>query len=243
MQAGNTTVPRGAVPQLEDSFQRLLLDFSLAGSLRGTPASLIQLFLRSTREFFGVSGAYFWRKDASDVLVGEEADGEFAEQFRGMQLKSDESAVTADAVRTGRTVFVNNIDHLRYPMAERFHVRSLMAAPLVVAGEAMGSVVFLHTSDPQFFNDDMAAKATILAAQLGSVLEAQRLYATANAHANELHQLLEISSELGSSSKLDEFLKKFVVRAAEFLGFARSYIALLEGERCQVRWVADRKRA
>jgi hypothetical protein len=72
-------VPRGSVSPLQDSFQRLLLDFSLAGSLRSTPASLIQLFLRSTREFFAVQGAYFWRKTASDVLVGEEADGYVAE--------------------------------------------------------------------------------------------------------------------------------------------------------------------
>jgi PAS domain S-box-containing protein len=232
-------VPRGAVPRLQNSFQQVLLDFSLAASLRSTPASIIQWFLRSTREFFGVQGAYFWRKTASDVLVGEEADGYVAEEFRGLRLKSDESAVTAEAVRTGRTVFVNDIDHRRYPMAKRFQVRSLMAAPLLVAGDAVGAVVFLHTTDSHFFNDDLAAKATILAGQLGTLLEAQRLYATAEARAHELHQLLEISSELGSSSKLDEFLKKFVVRAAEFLGFARSYVALLEGDTCQVRWVAE----
>src|SRR5512146_485552 len=116
MQTGNTTVPRGAVPRLQNSFQQVLLDFSLAASLRSTPASIIQWFLRSTREFFGVQGAYFWRKTASDVLVGEEADGYVAEEFRGLRLKSDENAVTAEAVRTGRTVFVNDIDHRRYPM-------------------------------------------------------------------------------------------------------------------------------
>jgi len=239
MQAGNTTVPRGAVPRLQNSFQKLLLDFSLAGSLHSTPESLIQLFLRSTREFFGVPGAYFWRKVAPDVLVGEEADGHAAEEFRGLRLKNDESAVTAEAIQSGRTLFVNDIDQQRYPMAKRFQVRSLMAAPLVVGGEAMGAVVFLHTSDSQFFNEDLAAKATILAGQLGSLLEAQRLFAMADARAQELHQLLEISSELGGSSRLDEFLKKFVVRAAQFLGFGRSYIALLEGESCQVRWVAE----
>jgi len=147
MQAGNTTVPRGAVPRLQNSFQKLLLDFSLAGSLHSTPESLIQLFLRSTREFFGVPGAYFWRKVAPDVLVGEEADGHAAEEFRGLRLKNDESAVTAEAIQSGRTLFVNDIDQQRYPMAKRFQVRSLMAAPLVVGGEAMGAVVFLHTSD------------------------------------------------------------------------------------------------
>ncbi|MGE5205085.1 MAG: PAS domain S-box protein, partial [Chlamydiota bacterium] len=222
---------------MQNSFQRLLLDFSLAGSLRSTPASLIQLFLRSTREFFGVEGAYFWRKIAPDVLVGEEANGHMAEQFRGVRLNPQESAVTTEAARSGKTVFRNDIDPSRYPMAAEYQARSLMSAPLLVAGELVGTVVFLSTS-ASFFNDDLAAKATILAGQLGSLLEAQRLYAAASAHASELHQLLEISSELGGS-KLDEFLKRFVVRAAEFLGFGRSYIALLEGDTCQVRWVAE----
>jgi len=239
MRPGNTTVPRGAVPRLHKSFQQLLLEFSLAGSLRSTPESLIRLFLRSTREFFDVQGAYFWRKAGPDVLVGEEADGHMAEQFRGTRLNPQQSAVTLEAASSSKTVFRNEIDPSRYPMAAEYHACSLMAAPLVVAGEVVGAVAFLNTEDAHFFNDDMAAKATILAGQLGSLLEAQRLYATASARANELHQLLEISSELGGSSKLDEFLKKFVVRAAEFLGFARAYIALLEGETCQVRWVAE----
>ena len=239
MQSGKTTVPRGAVPRSQKSFQQLLLDFSLAGSLRSTPASLIQLFLRSTREFFGVQGAYFWRKVAPDVLMGEDADGHMAEQFRGTRLNPQQSAVTCEAARSSKTVFRNGIDASRYPMAAEYHACSLMAAPLVVAGEVLGTVVFLNTEDAEYFNEDLAAKATILAGQLGGLLEAQRLYATAGARAHELHQLLEISSELGSSSKLDEFLKKFVVWAAEFLGFRRSYVALLEGDTCQVRWVAE----
>jgi len=224
---------------LQNSFQKLLLDFSLAGSLRSTPESLIQLFLRSTREFFGVQGTYFWRKIAPDVLVGEEADGHMAEQFRGTRLNPGQSAVTCEAARSSKTVFRNEIEGSRYPMAAEYHACSLMAAPLVVAGDVVGTVVFLNTEDARFFNEDMAAKATILAGQLGSLLEAQRLYAMADARAQELHQLLEISSELGGSSQLDEFLKKFVVRAAQFLGFGRSYIALLESGSCQVRWVAE----
>ena len=104
----------------------------------------------------------------------------------------------------------------------------------------IGTVVFLNTAEADFFNEDLAAKATILAAQLGSLLEAQRLYATANARAHELHQLLEISSELGSLADLDEFLKKFVVRAAEFLGFERAFVAVVEMEECRIRWGASK---
>jgi hypothetical protein len=56
----------------------------------------------------------------------------------------------------------------------------------------------------------------------------RKLYSTARGQAHELHQLLELSSELSSIGKLDKFLEAFVVRAADFLGFGRCFIGLLE---------------
>ena len=398
---------QGTGPRSDDSFQKLLLDISDAAA-RGTDASsLLQLFCRATREFFKVSGTYFWRLASSEELVGAEADGLMAEHFRGARLKAGESAVAMEAVRSRRTVYVNHLDPLRYRMAGEFHARSIMAAPLVVANEIIGTAVFLHDSDPRFFNDDLAAKATILAGQLGSLLEATRLtqasreehrrveilaevahalhgvpdvsaviealadrvrillrtrlvcvllrqegpfelravaaetpqlatsvrfrhdrialrfsadlaaravaagepitvsidpgshslgnlapsgmlvaapfrtsrtqgailvyprqegafnaeekslvsavagfgavaianaelYGTARAQAHELHQLLEISSELGSIGKLDQFMQAFVVRAADFLGFGRCFIGLLENGVFHVRWGVEK---
>ena len=61
------------------------------------------------------------------------------------------------------------------------------------------------------------------------------LCSTAQGQARELHQLLEISSELSSSGDLDHFLQAFVVRASDFLGFGRCFIALLEDEQFHVR--------
>jgi two-component system NtrC family sensor kinase len=68
------------------------------------------------------------------------------------------------------------------------------------------------------------------------------LYATASEQAAELQQLLDISSELGGLGELDRFLERFVVRAAGFLGFSRSYIALAQGEACRIRWGSDGQR-
>ena len=330
-----------------------------------------------------------------------------AASFIGIRLRPQESAVTAEAVRQRRTIFANQVHSVAFTAAKEYEARSLMAAPLVVFNEIIGATTFLHDTDENFFNDDLAAKATILAGQLGSLLEATRLtevsreehrraeiladvaqalhgapdvsaviealadrlrlllrtrlvcvllrregpfelravsaetpqfansvrarhdrqtirfaadlaqravsagepitlsigadvhslgnlvspgmliaapfrttrtqgailvyprqdgsftaeekalvsaiagfgavavahaelYATAHAQANELHQLLEISSELSSSGNLEQFLEAFVVRAADFLGFGRCFIALLEEGTFRVRYAVEK---
>ena len=400
--------PAGSsIPGSDEAFQNLLLRIAAKAAERPDAAALIRLFCRAAREFFQVSGVYFWRSQPEDQLLGEEADGKMAQRFRGLQLRADESAVTAEAVRQRRAIFVNRVDSTRYPAAAEFQARSLMAVPLVVFNELIGAVTFLHDAETEFFNDDLAAKATILAGQLGSLLEATRvseaareerrraeilagaaqalhatpdvsaviealadrirlllrsrlvcvllrrdgpfelravsaetpqlansvrarhdrqtvrfaadlaqravsageaisisisddlhslenlvfpgqliaapfrtartqgailvyprpeepfsddekslvtalagfgavavahaeLSATAQAQAHELHQLLEITSDLSSGGNLEQFLQAFVTRAADFLGFGRSFIALLEDDQFRVRYGVER---
>jgi PAS domain S-box-containing protein len=180
----------------DDAFQKLLLQIAAKAGERAGSASLIQLFCRSTREFFQVSGVYFWRRHAGDELVGEQADGKLAERFIGLRLLLQQSAVTAEAVRTRRTIFVNRLEPATtFPTLRQFEPRSLMAAPLVVFDEVIGAATFLHDSEEGFFNDDLAAKATILAGQLGSLLEATRL----GEASREEHRRTEILAEVASA--------------------------------------------
>ena len=393
-------------PRSDDAFQRLLLRFSEAAAQGTAAPALIRLFCHETRVFFQVDGTYFWRCASPEEMVGEEADGLMAADFAGRRLKARESAVAIEAVRQRKTLYVNDPVPSRYPVAAEFHAKSLMAAPLVVSNEVIGAAVFLQASETDHFNDDLAAKATILAGQLGTLLEASRLtqvsqeehrraeilvevaqavhavpdasavaqavaerlrillrtrlvcvllrqgttvglravaaespqldasarasferkglqfaadlaaravaagqpitvaiapgahalgdwipagmllaapirtsraegavliypregggfspgeksllvavagfgavaianaelYGTARAQAHELHQLLDILSELSSVGNLDEFLRQFVVRAVGFLGFGRAFVGLLEGGVFRVRWAAE----
>jgi len=162
---------------------------------RADSASLIQLFCQATREFFQVSGVYFWRRHPGDELIGEQADGKMAAGFPGMRLLSRQSAVTADAVRNRRTIFVNRLQSANFPLAQQFEARSLMAAPLVVFDEVIGAATFLHDSEEMFFDEDLAAKATILAGQLGSLLEATRL----GEASREEHRRAEILAEVATA--------------------------------------------
>ena len=395
------------VPGSDEGFQKLLLGIAAKAGERSNPDALIQFFCRTAREFFQVSGVYFWRCHSAAELVGEQADGKLADRFVGLRLRPDQSAVTAEAVRQRRTIFANHLKSATFPAAEDFEARSLLAAPLVVLNEVIGAITFLHDASDDFFNEDVAAKATILAGQLGSLLEAARLgeasreehrraeiladvahalhgspdvgaviealadrlrlllrtklvcvllrregpfelkavsaetpqlatsararhdrqtlrfaadlaqravsagepialsigsdvhslgslvspgmliaapfrtsrtqgailiyprhdgvftaeekalvaaiagfgavalahaelHATSHAQAQELHQLLEISSELSASTDLDHFLQAFVSRASGFLGYGRCFIALLENEKFQVRYGVER---
>ncbi len=397
-------------PGSDEAFQKLLLRLAAKAAERSDAPTLIQFFCRATREFFQVSGVYFWRSHSGDELVGDQADGKMAERFAGLRLDPGQSTVTAEAVRQRRTIFTNYVQPERFPLAKEFGALSLLAAPLVVSNEVVGAATFLHDSDASFFNEDLAAKATILAGQLGSLLESARLseasreeyrraeiladvahalhgtpdvaaviealadrlrlllrsrlvcvllkregpfelravsaetpqlataararhdrqtlrfaadlaqravtagesitlsvggdvhslgnlvspgmliaaplrtsrtqgailvyprqdgvftaeekalvsaiagfgavavahaelYATAHAQAHELHQLLEISSALSSSAGLEAFLQAFVVHAADFLGYGRCVIALLEDDRFQVRYSVERGKA
>src|SRR5271154_6058410 len=391
----------------DEKFQELLLGLAAKASERPDSGALIQFFCRATREFFQVAGVYFWRCQSADELIGQQGDGKLVEVFVGLRLRSLESAVTAQAVRRQRTMLANHVDSTAFPAAAMLEARSLMAAPLVVFNEVLGAVTFLHDRDENFFTEDMATKATILAGQLGSLLEAIRLseasreehrraeiladvaqvlhgtpdvaaviealadrlrlllrarlvcvllrregpfelravsaetpqlansvrarhdrktvrfaadlaqravaagepitlsigadvhslgslvspgmliaapfrtsrtqgaillyprsegvfsaeekalvaaiagfgavalahaelHATSHAQAHELHQLLEISSELSSSSDLEHFLQAFVVRASDFLGFGRCFIALLEDDQFRIRYGVEK---
>jgi PAS domain S-box-containing protein len=198
MVGGNSTpLPEGrSLPSSDDAFQKLLLRIAAKAAERADAAALIQLFCRATRDFFQVSGVYFWRRHSGDELVGEQADGKLADAFIGLRLLPQQSAVTAEAVRARRTIFANHLSSTpAFPAARQFEARSLMAAPLVVFDEVIGAATFLHDFDEEFFNEDLAAKATILAGQLGSLLEARRL----GEASREEHRRAEILAEVASA--------------------------------------------
>jgi PAS domain S-box-containing protein len=193
----STPLPEGrALAYSDDAFQKLLLRIAAKASERPNAASLIQFFCHATREFYQVSGVYFWRRHAGDELVGEQADGKLADRFIGIRLLPQQNATTAEAVRKRRTIIVDSAQlNQIIPVLRQFEARSLMAAPLVVFDEVIGAATFLHDSEEGFFNEDLAAKATILAGQLGSLLEATRL----GEASREEHRRAEILAEVASA--------------------------------------------
>jgi PAS domain S-box-containing protein len=197
----------------DERFQKLLLEFSGAASKALSPTEILRLFCVATRAYFEVSGAYIWHFFPPDQVVAEEADGWMAEQFRGVRLNTSQSSIAVDAIRKRKAVIANSVDGDHYPMAQEFHVPSLLAVPLLVFGDTIGATVFVHTSDPQFFNQDHLAQASILAAQLGSLLEAARL----THQANEEKRRAAILAEVAQSFRAEPDFRLLVDSVADRL--------------------------
>ena len=203
----------------DEAFQQLLLRIAAKAAQRPDLSSLIQLFCSATREFFQVSGVYFWRRYAGDELVAEQADGKMADGFVGIRLLPQQSTVTAEAVSRRRTIIANRQnDATVLPALRHFGARSLMAAPLVVFDEVIGAVTFLHDSEDDFFNEDLAAKATILAGQLGSLLEATRMLEVSREEQRRTEILAEVATALHGTPDLDAVIEALADRLRMLLG-------------------------
>ena len=113
----------------------------------------------------------------------------------------------------------------------------ILVVPLYTANNAAVLVVY-----PEEGREFSEAEVSLMRAVSGfgsMAISNAELFAKSGGQARELQQLLAITSELSSTNNLDRFLERFVLRAAEFLGFERSCIALSEADgKCLVRWAA-----
>src|SRR5439155_5593754 len=119
------------------------------------------------------------------------------------------------------TVTINGFSHL----GEKAIAGVLIASPFR-SSRSYGVILVYPRESSAFSSEEKTLVSTL--AGFGAVAIANaELYGMARAQAQELHQMLEISIELGSAGKLDQFMQTFVARASTFLGFRRCFVGLL----------------
>jgi PAS domain S-box-containing protein len=113
-----------------------------------------------------------------------------------MRIRTGDASLAMEAVHKRRPLFVNNIDLTRYPRLAEYRARSAMVAPLLVSGEFVGAIAFVHTASDAGFDDDAVAKVTILAAQLGTAIEALRLNQLSREERRRASILVDVATAL-----------------------------------------------
>ena len=224
---------------LDRSFQRLLLRL-VPLARESSRSSLIEAFCEGIREEFSLTGVHFWARGNAEDWILVQACGGMKERFLGVTLSAAIDSILARACSSGTTSFSDATGGDDYPLAEQFSNPALMALPLPSAIGCESVLVLLQNEQAHFFGEDLIEKAKIVASQLAIALERAELQADAQAKAHELQQLLSISGELSSVANLDSFLRHFVCKASEFLGFGRAFVGLLEHEKFHVRWTYAR---
>jgi PAS domain S-box-containing protein len=159
----------------EETFQKLLLELACATFQSSDADKLLRSFCQQTREFFHAGGVYFSRRTAEGDLVATEGDGINLERFRGTRFRAGDGGVTLEAVKSRRTIFHNEFEMARHPKLAHFAATSVMSSPVIACNELVGAITFVHDTPDSRFDEDSAAKATVLATQLGTTLEAIRL--------------------------------------------------------------------
>jgi PAS domain S-box-containing protein len=180
----------------------------------------------------------------------------FQAEAAGMLLREEEGYVPvavvatvedgsgSDALLTHARSFAMQAVEQKRLLNFRFSFRSSegetvyhgLAQPLLTA---QATAVLLVVRSEPFLQAEVAAFAS-----LGSIgrmaLDNSELTGLYSAQKQDLDQLLEMSSGLGATSRLESFLPKFAVQAANFLGFSRAFIALVDDGECRLRWGANK---
>ena len=182
--------------QSDEAFQELLLKLSRDTFHNTDPSQLIRSFCVLTRVFFQASGAYFWSCSPDGDLVGTEADAGDADSFRGIRKRAGDVSIEMEVVQKRRSFFVDHLDIARDSWLASSHAHAAMVAPIVVSGEVAGVITFLKDAPGAVFGDDARAAVTILAAQLGTALEALRLNQLSRDESGRANILVAVANAL-----------------------------------------------
>ncbi|MGA9529113.1 MAG: PAS domain S-box protein [Terriglobales bacterium] len=180
----------------------------------GESSQLMHSFCRLARIFFGANDCFLWSRTAPETLLGADADGDRAMHFQGTSLRAETPSIVWEAVHKRRALVIHAPDlnpdlarslatdlvaepeshSVRDPFLGGHGVRTAMAAPLLVGGEAIGAIACTRNRGSAFDNNDLA-KVTMLATQLGAAIEAIRL----NRFAQDEHRRATVLVELANA--------------------------------------------
>lgn len=169
-------------------------------------------------------------EDGSQLsLVASDVSGAPAEHFA---LPVDKPSGAMEAVRTGKPVVVEDAES--HPIAsselvKRFGHRSLLVAPLLVEGCAIGALVLGETRRRRRFSQSEIERAVTVANQLASAIDNARLYEEQRRRVGQLRLLLQMSQVITGSLDLTQILHASAVGLARIVEATDAFIWLLEG--------------
>jgi len=206
------------------------------------PGEIFDALARGASSLLGARFAAVLMRDAEMRFRLRATDGEDPDIVRDILVRHKDQGLRSGEALAERVA--EGADLLCVPVATSpSGYEDLLPSGMVIAAALrapQGPAAILVYSQPEgtYGDADKSLVAHLTGLTELALANVER-HSAITRQATELQQLLEISAELTASSELDQFMKRFVLRAAEFLGFGRSFIALVEEGGCLVRWAAE----
>jgi two-component system NtrC family sensor kinase len=196
----------------------------------GEPKGLQEYLAESVRKIFSTA--------VSGILVREKSGYSLAAVSSPVKEGSDKAALLSHV----STFATQAIDHKRllsfkisYEGTEREKEYHGVALPLVTV-QSHTALVAVRSSE---FSAPELSAFNVLGNTARLALDRAELTKVCAQQGNSVTQLMGMASELGSGARLRTFLPAFAARLAEFLGFERAGVAMIEPGGCRLRWSSD----
>ncbi|HEY5029699.1 MAG TPA: GAF domain-containing protein, partial [Candidatus Angelobacter sp.] len=210
--------------------ERVLETCAELSSFSGELPVLRQRIAESARDIFQAVVAGIMVRDGESYLPATVCTG-VDDPANAKALMEHARSFAAQAIEQKRSV--NFRFSYRLPESEAIFYG--LAQPILTTGAAavllaVRTTVFAPAEVSAFGVMGNVARMALDNSELAGLYAGQK---------QKLDQLLEISADLGAS-RLEGFFPAFVVRAADFLGVSRVFVALVDQGECRLRWGASK---
>lgn len=171
---------------------------------------------------------------ARHELVLRAGDPSFASIIGKIRLKMGEG-ITGWVARERKPVMVSQRayeDH-RFKFFPEMHegeFESMLSVPLVTRGEILG-VINVRTRRPREYTKNQVQLLSGIANQVAGAIEKSRRFRQLERHANQLHQLSEVSQAITSNMYLEELLSLFVRMTAQTMQYKICTVMLVDDKK------------
>jgi two-component system NtrC family sensor kinase len=188
---------------------------------------------KALREYFAGTARRIFQAGAAGVLV-KNGDRYALEPSAGKEHSGDSGLLAHAESFAAQAVGNNRLLNFRfsYRDAEGEKLYCGLAQPLVTSQSASALLMVRKT----VFAPGEVSVFHVLGSLARFALDNADLTRLYSGQQKNLNELLSISAELGVTARLDAFLPRFVVRAAEFMGFESAFVAVVESGECRLRW-------
>lgn len=174
------------------------------------------------------AGFELWSVAAEDPAVRLAVRGR--QDHRALHFAAD---IASRALNAGELVCVS-VHPALHALESFIPAGTLLAVPFHTSRRHGAMLVYPRREGP--FTGEEKRLLPVVASFAAVAISNAELYSREREQARELQQILGIASELGSISDLDQFMRRFIQRAADFLGFDRAFVGLMENNALRVRW-------